>query len=37
MKNREDVIHYVVVTFGVLVISLWIAAAIINLFVHLVK
>jgi hypothetical protein len=30
MKNREDVFYYVVVTFGVFVISLWVATMILK-------
>ena len=33
MKNREDVFYYVVVTFGVFVISLWVATMILKFIV----
>jgi hypothetical protein len=39
MKNTEpaDVFYYVVVTFAVLVVSLWIAAIIVNLIALFLK
>jgi len=37
MKNKEDIFFYAVVTLGVLVISLWVAEIMLNLFVYLIK
>ena len=32
MKSRDDIFYYVVVIFGVFVISLWVATLILRLF-----